>query len=135
MSRAILLPARPQSHERRRNAGPQLLVRYCFVCDTPYPDVPVPISRTAAVRSPSQRKNSPRKPEVMRVNYLMVAWPAIDCPDQEAYDISATVDDYFLKAPTRHIAAKLSARAAIHWDDRPGSGHLFYQIRPWRWVL
>jgi hypothetical protein len=71
----------------------------------------------------------------MRINYLVVAWPAIDCPDQEAYDISATVDDYFLKAPTRHIAAKLSARAAIHWDDRPGSGHFFYQIRPWRWVL
>jgi hypothetical protein len=33
-------------------------------------------------------------------------------------------------APTRHIAAKLSVRAAIHRDDRPGSGHLFYQIRP-----
>jgi hypothetical protein len=66
MSRATLLPARPQSHERRRNAGPQLLARYCLVCDTPYPDVPVPISRTTAVRSSSQRKNSSRKPQVAR---------------------------------------------------------------------
>jgi hypothetical protein len=36
----------------------------------------------------------------------------------------------FQKAPPRHIATKLIARAAIHRDERPGSGHLFYQIRP-----
>jgi hypothetical protein len=34
--------------------------------------------------------------------------------DPEAYDISATVDVYFLRGAPRHIPAKLIARAAIH---------------------
>jgi hypothetical protein len=34
MSCAILLAARPQSHERRRNAGPRLLARDVS-CETP----------------------------------------------------------------------------------------------------
>lgn len=88
--------------------------------------MPVLISRAAAVRSPSQGKNSTRKPELMHVNDIYGCSADLRCLDQEAYDISATVDDYFLKRATRHIAAKLSVRAAIHRDDRPGSGHLFY---------
>jgi hypothetical protein len=77
---------------------------------------------------PVTKKNSPRTLEVMHVNYIYgcSAELRLIVLDQEAYDISATVDDYFLKRATRHIAAKLSVRAAIHRDDRPGSGHLFY---------